>query len=521
MEQVDRQYEFHRLARSSPQYRWWNPLLTALLGVAFYVVFIVALLLAGVVAAFATSADVGQYMDAAAAIDLSNPVIFAFTLISLILMIPALALASLIIGPRPIGLLSSVAGRIRWRWLAVCTVVALAVYVASLLVSALIGYFFPEEGTAATLQQDTSTLAILLALTLLAVPFQAAAEEYVFRGFLMQAIGSWLRHPAFAILLPVPLFVLAHGYDPLGQTYIAVFAVFAGWITWRTGGLEAAIAVHAVNNMSIFALGAFGLVDVNASEGSTGGLVVSVATMVVTAVVIVRLANRRGIDRTRTVAPAPALSSAPFPGGPAPTTGSPTGAYPASVPSGQGPWSRSGPQELVEDPAQAPVAMWPGAYDPSQYDPSRYAPRHQGNRAPAAAPRNAPTSTSRDSAGTPGAPPAAVPIHAPSPPPIAPPVRRAAPPAAPPVTRAAPPAAPPSAPPVTRATGPAGGYGTGSHPSGQAHPPGPGYPSGTSHPAGPGHPAAGPSADGGDRGHDEVYRQDEDRAQGGGNRRGE
>jgi hypothetical protein len=43
---------------------------------------------------------------------------------------------------------------------------------------------------------------------LLLVPLQAAAEEYIFRGYLMQSIGRWLRHPAFAILLPVPLFVL-------------------------------------------------------------------------------------------------------------------------------------------------------------------------------------------------------------------------------------------------------------------------------------------------------------------------
>jgi hypothetical protein len=63
-------------------------------------------------------------------------------------------------------------------------------------------------------------------------------------------IGRWLRHPAFAILLPVPLFVLGHGYDLLGQIGVGLFAVAAGWLTWRTGGLEAAIALHVVNNLS-------------------------------------------------------------------------------------------------------------------------------------------------------------------------------------------------------------------------------------------------------------------------------
>src|SRR5215217_802429 len=162
MEQVDQQFEFHRLARSWPQYRWWKPLLTALLGVAFYVVFTVVLLIAGAVAALSTSADLSRYLDAAAALDLSDPVIFAFTLISLILMIPALALAVLITGPRPFGLLSSVAGRIRWRWLGLCAAAALAVFLVSLGISTLIGFLFPEEAAAAPVQQDTSTLVVLL-----------------------------------------------------------------------------------------------------------------------------------------------------------------------------------------------------------------------------------------------------------------------------------------------------------------------------------------------------------------------
>jgi hypothetical protein len=36
----------------------------------------------------------------------------------------------------------------------------------------------------------------------------------------------------------VPLFVLGHGYDLLGQIGVGLFAVAAGWLTWRTGGLE-------------------------------------------------------------------------------------------------------------------------------------------------------------------------------------------------------------------------------------------------------------------------------------------
>ncbi len=456
MEQVDRQFAFHRLARSSPGHRWWKPLLTALLGVAFYLVFTIILLLIGVIAALATSADVEQYMAAAVAIDLSDPVIFAFTLISLILMIPALWLAVLLIGPRPVGLLSSIAGRIRWRWLAVCTAAALAIYLASLLVSTVIESFFPTEGAPATLQEDTSTLVVLLALTLLAVPFQAAAEEYVFRGFLMQAIGSWLRHPAFAILLPVPLFVLGHGYDPLGQTDVAIFAIFAGWITWRTGGLEAAIAVHAINNMTIFALGAVGLVDVNSTEGSVGGLVVSIATMAVTAVVIVRLADRRGIERTRTVSPEPAAPAPPAPG-------------------------------YLPPPGFPPVE----SYDPHQYDPSRYAPATSAEGTPLPPVQSARQPASGGTAPRTLVRPAPYPQTHPSRPRLPAPEGEPGPPAADPrepVRPAADRGAVP-APAASAEQGNRNGHRSG-HPSGPAHPPGPGYPSGTSHPAGPAHPPA-------------------------------
>ncbi|MHA7218506.1 CPBP family intramembrane glutamic endopeptidase [Arthrobacter sp. MDT1-48-3] len=470
MEQVDRQFEFHRLAHSWPQHRWWRPLLTALLGVAFYLVLTVLLLIVGVVLALSSSADIGPYLDAAAAIDLADPVIFAFTLASLILMIPALALAVLIVGPRPLGLLSSVAGRIRWRWLGVCAVAALSVFLVSLAVSTGIGFLFPEEAAAAPVQQDTTILLVLLALSLFAVPFQAAAEEYVFRGFLMQAIGSWLRHPAFAILLPVPLFVLGHGYDPLGQADVAVFAVVAGWLTWRTGGLEAAIAVHAINNMTIFVLGAFGLVDVNSTDGSVSGLVVSVATMAVTTVVIVRLADRRGIARTRTAAPLTAVQRPPYPASSVPAGMPAPFAHAGQAPVGATPWAQ-GPAL----PQSRSLPRSPGhAYDPSQYDAAHYAPA----AGPAPASSAAPTSArSVDApAASAGGPSGRSPV--------------------PRTASGSSSGSSSAAQGSVAAPSPAPGrdYTADRHPSGPAHPPGPGHPSGTAHPGGPGYPGTGSSA---------------------------
>jgi membrane protease YdiL (CAAX protease family) len=474
MDQVD-EYAFHRLGLSWPRYRWWKPLLTGLLGITIYLAFVVVLLLVSVVVALATSTDVQQYMDPAAAIDLSDPVIFAFTLLSLIIMIPALVLATLIMGPRPAGLLSSVAGRIRWPWLGLCTLVAIGVYAVSFTISGLIGGLFPSGGVPIQ-QPDTSTMLILLAMTLLAVPFQAAAEEYVFRGYLMQLVGGWLRHPAFAILLPVPLFVLGHLYDPLGQVDIAVFAIFAGWITWRTGGLEAAIAVHAINNMTIFGLGALGLADVNATEGSVSGLVVSVLTMASTAFVIVWLADRRGIERHRTVPRTDRKLS---------SSGRRITSDPMAFPAGDGAWHQSAPQQVgAGQPAgrpapyqgSAPQRHAPHPYDSAQYEPAQYEATRQKSAGPdvrATGTRNAPDASGSHVLRRPDPEPA-------GPTPVIP-APRASPLAQGPGLQSG----------VPRPVRPSGqGYPAGtSYPAGQGFPAGPGYPAGISYPAGPGYPS--------------------------------
>ncbi|MBJ2119536.1 CPBP family intramembrane metalloprotease [Arthrobacter sp. MSA 4-2] len=307
-----------------------------------------------------------SYLERLESFDLSDPLVFGFTMVSLILLIPALALAALITGPRPIGLLSSVHGRIRWGWLGRCLAAAAVIYSLSIALSFLLEPLFPGY-VPATLDLAGPRVGILIVMTILLVPFQAAAEEYVFRGYLMQAVGSWLRHPAFAILLPVPLFVLGHGYDLLGQLDVALFAVFAGWITWRTGGLEAAIAAHVVNNSTIFLLGAVGLVDVNAKEGSAIGLGISVLTTAAFAVVVLRMFDRSGsLRRDRVVVPAPVPAIQPY----------------AQYPYGQFPFAPNAGQYPPYPQGQVPAGQYPppyaGPYPQGQVPPGQYPPPYAG-----------------------------------------------------------------------------------------------------------------------------------------------
>ena len=60
---------------------------------------------------------------------------------------------------------------------------------------------------------------------------------------------------------------------------MAAFGLVAGWLTWRTAGLEAAIAFHVANNAVLVALGGAGLVDLTTTAGSLSGLVVSLVLL--------------------------------------------------------------------------------------------------------------------------------------------------------------------------------------------------------------------------------------------------
>lgn len=150
------------------------------------------------------------------------------------------------------GTIHSVVGRVRWRLLFHAAAMVLPLYAAVHTISFLIS---PPEDFAWP-SADSRTAAVFVIILLLA-PLQCAGEEYAFRGLPQQALGTWLRSPVWGIVLPVPLFMLGHGYDWVGQIDITVFALCMGFLVWKTGGLELAIVVHTANNLTLFLLAPF------------------------------------------------------------------------------------------------------------------------------------------------------------------------------------------------------------------------------------------------------------------------
>lgn len=155
--------------------------------------------------------------------------------------------------------LSSVGPRLRWRFLLACLPLSVAALIASLGVAILL----PTSGAAepaGSLNEFTSTTRDFLLVIALLTPLQAAGEEYVFRGYLTQAFGSllpWRRVSlVLAVLAPAVLFALAHGFGQSWPVFFDRFAfgVVAGILVIRTGGLEAAIAMHVLNNFFAYGI---------------------------------------------------------------------------------------------------------------------------------------------------------------------------------------------------------------------------------------------------------------------------
>ena len=168
--------------------------------------------------------------------------------------------------------LSSVAPRLRWRFFAVCLGLSVVALFATVAVSALLPA--QNTGTEVTgeLNDFTRTTRDFLLVVLFLTPLQAAGEEYAFRGYLLQAFGGLARSRVVAVLLSAVLFALAHGAGQSVPIFFdrLAFGIVAGTLAIVTGGLEAGIAMHVLNNWLAFGVAlAFG--DMGSSLNPTGG----------------------------------------------------------------------------------------------------------------------------------------------------------------------------------------------------------------------------------------------------------
>lgn len=156
--------------------------------------------------------------------------------------LPAPFLAAWVTKRNPAELLS-VERRIRWGVACRAIGASCAVYGAAALVAAASGRMIVFDDPARALRFTAYALAV--------VTLQSAAEEVIFRGALPQVIGTWARSPWVAYGVAAAVFVPLHTTDGWGYVDIAVFAACASWLTWFTGGVESAVALHAAGNLLV------------------------------------------------------------------------------------------------------------------------------------------------------------------------------------------------------------------------------------------------------------------------------
>ena len=258
--------EYHEFFRA-PRFRWWRPLLAIAMFVAAW---FVATLLISLPPILLDTASGRLDPMAAAQGDLKlTPLLFLANNLSLAAAIPLAGLTAwAVFGQRP-RWMSSIAGGFRWGLFWRFVAVAVPILAVSLGVEVLLSG--PPE---LTWNADSWFLIIAIVLT---TPLQAAGEEYGIRGLLARSVGSWFGAARVGLVVATVItsvvFMLLHGAgDPGLNGYYFGVGVACSILVWKTGGLEAAVALHVVNNLiGEFTLPFGGLEDMFNREAGVAG----------------------------------------------------------------------------------------------------------------------------------------------------------------------------------------------------------------------------------------------------------
>ncbi len=102
---------------------------------------------------------------------------------------------------------------------------------------------------------DSTRFFILLPLAIVLTPLQVAAEELMFRGYLIQMLGRILKSPVAAAVGAAVLFAVPHFFNPemesgavaMALNYV-IMGLFMGLLVLRDDRIELAVGVHAGSN---------------------------------------------------------------------------------------------------------------------------------------------------------------------------------------------------------------------------------------------------------------------------------
>lgn len=231
--------DYITIGREFENYKWYKPLVTIILSA---VIFFILTFVLGAIFQLAFGDISAGLSDSYESLNTLGPASL-FSYMILVITIPAIYLASRIVKDRPFSSYASSLGGWRWKLYFKCMAVPLVIYVLFNIASSL------TDGSAINIQQISPLMFIAFAIT---IPLQCIAEEYLFRGLIMQSFGSWFNIPILAIIIQALAFGATHSYNSIGVVTIILGGVVYGLLAWKTNGIEASSALHTINNLTVF-----------------------------------------------------------------------------------------------------------------------------------------------------------------------------------------------------------------------------------------------------------------------------
>lgn len=232
-------------------FKYQNEFWRYLIGVLVVIVAVIAGQLPFVAAIIMKEGLDFQHLDEAEMLQILDPNL-SFFLILLPFAVALLALFFIVrtLHGQPIKALTTARKKVDWeRFFFGFGLVA----IFSIAVTSIDYYISPEDYV---WNFDPIPFAILVVIAVLMVPLQTSMEEYFFRGYLMQGIGTLVKNRWLPLILTSVVFGGLHFFNPevtkLGNIIMIYYigtGLLLGIMTLMDEGLELALGFHAGNNL--------------------------------------------------------------------------------------------------------------------------------------------------------------------------------------------------------------------------------------------------------------------------------
>lgn len=264
--------EYITFPKTFEKYKWYKPILVFIVGLVIYI--ILNLILAVIFDAVYGENLINSIMEGGYEV-LNTELGEIFSDLGVIIMIPSLYLATLIVRDRPFSSYSSSRGGWNFKLYLKALIIP---FVAFLILGGVEAAIKGPEGT------YHFSIGFLI-ITLICVPLQCIAEEYLYRGLIMQTFGSWFKIPVVALILQAIVFAVSHDYNLFGNIEILFSGIIMGFLAWKANGIEVSSALHTANNLSISLLIMLGIQSATSNAELTD-VVISIVFEVILCAII-------------------------------------------------------------------------------------------------------------------------------------------------------------------------------------------------------------------------------------------